>query len=1442
MAGKRLNLRGPVLQLIIVAVVVMAGYFWLIQPVEVADDVEICGSYAYLVAGRDGLWIVDASAGLAKAEDEEPKDLQAIGHYDSPGSANQLFVQCAEKEGEPTYVYLADGKRGLRIIDVTDPRLPREIAVVDTPGFANDVVVVNKIAYVADGAKGLFLINVSDPANPEERGTAVQSGNMLLVAVRGKYAYVANNDRQVQMVDVSDPDKPAFTEHLYPAKASIHDLKMVGNDLFLAAGNRGLVIVDWSKPEDFQELFVSNQNGKGTAKGLDIVGSYVYLAAGRQGVRVWDIFDLENPEEIGFNDELGDVWAVAADGKNVFTANGIEGLKVASVKLEVAPEEVGHVQGAPEVVEAVTVKGESIYLASGPNGLHILSAANPGALPGPTTIPLGDNNPAVAAAVEGDYAYVAVRGKGLFRVSVKNPSGAESNIPFPIADPRGVVVIGSHVFVAAGGEGLRVIDYTNPAALREVGAMRPCDAGEANAVMREGDNLYVACGAAGIRLYNIKDRSNPVPQWTFPTPAEARSVYAAGGYAYVAIGEKGLYAVNLAGKQPIPAGLPLVLKDRADQTAFAWSVVVREQRAYVAIGLGGVVQVDISKPAEMKQMSVHDSPGEAKNLALDEDQSHLYIADGPRGLRIRDITNPEAWRPAGLFDPLQQTRAVDVVGSYAYILDQYGDLWVVDVRDPKAPAVVGYSDVWGEDAQDIQVVDGFAYIAAGNQGLAVIDVTNPVAPKIFSPYKAVLAEKTAQTPETYGRAVGIWVDKKVAYVADELIGLWIADVSNPSKIVEKGKHQTLPGALDVAYQGGYAFLAYGKQGLTIANVQNPERISINSDWPHESDRKINIVAVTLDGERAYLADQENGLVILDTSNRGSPSEVGSLSFPNAMDVAVVGNYAYLVMSAEGDGQVIDITDAKNPKAVRTFDVPTAAEDLVVVGRLLYVADKTAGLWIGKIGAEAAIEKTARYITPGMVPLRKMLKSIINLRKGEGKGEEELLEKAWRAGWRMIFEIGGIGLAGTVFWLIFFAQFVLPLRHLSERFHAALRLILYFIRRSGPAVFVENGEIRQRNKEEERRLSPGVVLLDAASGGVLRIATAFTRAIGPGVHFTRSGESLAGTVDLHKKVYPFPFLGPKNDEDPFAPFDLKEGKDAEEARNKYNERQKNRMLTSGKTRDGMEVVPKVSALFNLRGQPIAGGTQFGYDGEAVRQAITREEITRVRSNNSVEVKQVRWFEMPVYLVVDVWREYLQKFTLAELFDSNTAENKNLKSLLPADEEKKKRGMTGFEIIKRMVRERLTKPKVIELNERGELVPDPEIESREYQLLRDMGVEVEFTIVGGLQFPPEVEKSLVDNWIAEWSYLANLERQLVEQRRRLTEHKGRAQALQQFSQAAARLLLAELAKHPLLELADTLELLLRGTLKEVVRDKALYPRLTYEERELSNLIEWVRRQLP
>ena len=242
----------------------------------------------------------------------------------------------------------------------------------------------------------------------------------------------------------------------------------------------------------------------------------------------------------------------------------------------------------------------------------------------------------------------------------------------------------------------------------------------------------------------------------------------------------------------------------------------------------------------------------------------------------------------------------------------------------------------------------------------------------------------------------------------------------------------------------------------------------------------------------------------------------------------------------------------------------------------------------------------------------------------------------------------------VFWMAFFAQFVLPVRTFRDRQKMFDRLVTYLFGGHGPALFIENGQIKEHSGERLKQ-GPGVLWLDSASGAVTRTAVSIRQTIGPGVHFIGVGEYIAGTVDLHVQSQ---LIGPKENDKPFA------AKKDNQPQEEWDQVQDRRKQVSALTRDGIEVIPNMSISFRVNTgfpkerQP---GSRFGYrtgvrrsdryneekDKEAIRKAILAEGINPNAVLDSPR-RRVAWNELPAALAVDVWREYAAKFTLDELF--------------------------------------------------------------------------------------------------------------------------------------------------------------------------------------------------
>ena len=93
--------------------------------------------------------------------------------------------------------------------------------------------------------------------------------------------------------------------------------------------------------------------------------------------------------------------------------------------------------------------------------------------------------------------------------------------------------------------------------------------------------------------------------------------------------------------------------------------------------------------------------------------------------------------------------------------------------------------------------------------------------------------------------------------------------------------------------------------------------------------------VKVEGNLAYVADDDAGLQIIDLTNPTAPAAAGSLGgLGTAMGVNVEGNYAYVTTYDSGQFylRVIDVSDPTDPVQVGSLPTPGYSWNVDVVGQ------------------------------------------------------------------------------------------------------------------------------------------------------------------------------------------------------------------------------------------------------------------------------------------------------------------------------------------------------------------------------------------------------------------------------------------------------------------------------------------------------------------------------
>jgi hypothetical protein len=531
---------------------------------------------------------------------------------------------------------VADGRGGLRIVDVTSSTAPREVGALAWPAAAREVVVAGDVAYVADVSAGLAIVDVSEPTDPRLLATIGDAGARS-VAVGGGHAYVlADRLSEVQVYDVRVPITP----------------KRVGTEMFLGGGSRlvladhfvfvaaldsGLLVIDVTDPA------APRRTGWLECRALDVaVRDDRAYVLGEEWLTVVDVAIPSEPILLGTWRTPGDGATVALDAAGrAVVADRAAGLRVVDVSDASAPRELGGYRQVG-VAHNVFAAGPLAYVAAREGGLDIVSVAWPS---DPAAFAHVDVM-ATDVVVQGTFAYVAGEGK-LHVIGVSDPFAPRSlgRLDLP-GEPSDIVLGSGFAFVTTGRAGLAIVDVSDPNALRVAGTVDT--PGDARAVALRGAYAYVADGAAGLRVIDWSDPAAPREVGAIAGLVGASGVSVLGDHAYISRQVpdpevSGVWALDVSD----PA-TPCAVGSLGTWGAPA-GLIANGNTVFVATGRMGVSAVNASDPTEMGEFERYEVPGLPRGVAVLE--RYLLVAADEGGLYILERGVPRSIVSSTLYFP-----------------------------------------------------------------------------------------------------------------------------------------------------------------------------------------------------------------------------------------------------------------------------------------------------------------------------------------------------------------------------------------------------------------------------------------------------------------------------------------------------------------------------------------------------------------------------------------------------------------------------------------------------------------------------------------------------------------------------------------------------------------------------------------------------------------------
>ena len=357
-----------------------------------------------------------------------------------------------------------------------------------------------------------------------------------------------------------------------------------------------------------------------------------------------------------------------------------------------------------------------------------------------------------------------------------------------------------------------------------------------------------------------------------------------GRYIYVADGAKGFDAVAVAEHDEPPAiigsylqhvaypqdfkqhvGRDRQLKEAYHHLGNVLDLQLRGEYLYAALGKGGFRIYDVAN-IDNKNFSERTVTAPVSPLG-----QRFYV---PTKFATA-VASPstQAVDPVRTRRPENEEQSIHPLYSYLYVADKYEGLVVIGDPDPKSkrPGVSTLLDGNPQNnflkralafnpegilngARRITIAGTYAYMLC-DQGLVVVDLDNPLQPKIA----AKIGAPELQEPQ------GIAIQFRYAFVVDRG-GLKVIDVSDLARPrIVSGAALPLRDARNIYVARTYAYVADGKQGVAIVDVEQPEQPTLaqmfTADGALNDVRDIKIGMVDASAF-AFVADGQNGLRVL----------------------------------------------------------------------------------------------------------------------------------------------------------------------------------------------------------------------------------------------------------------------------------------------------------------------------------------------------------------------------------------------------------------------------------------------------------------------------------------------------------------------------------------------------------------------------------------------------
>lgn len=520
---------------------------------------------------------------------------------------------------------------GPRIVafDVADPSAPRRLGespvlsgVVQDIAIAEDRLPV-RTAFVVTGEGGIEIVDIAAPSSPRRLGYLAVPDGATAITARDDHVYAAVGGEPpgVWVVDVADPAAPRVAG-IIPLPSDAIGLAVLERRLHVMVDDEGLRIYDVARASAPALIGRAPTPDRESGLGgfIHIASSFALVADGPNGLRIFDVVDPARPREVGRLAEVSDARSVAfADGL-AYVADGARGLAVVDVSTPRRPRLVGRV-ATEGVAASVDVDADHEHvLVTDERGVRMVDVSRPDIPRREADIDPPGYIVGVASEADRLFAFDVTHGRlwSMWADGRTEPRSVATDVTGQ--DGGALSAWGGRVYVAGGGEGLGVVDVSDPDRPAAVGVITATTAMDVHAV---AGHLYVAAGLDGLTIMELADPDRPRAVGSRSTDGFATSVFAQIGRALVMGGD--LEIVDT--RDPAQPGPPVTFAVEGDLPGV---VSANGERAYLATDRLHVV--DLAPPSGPKRVATWAPGGmDLVSARVAVGSANAYVSDGFSG-------------------------------------------------------------------------------------------------------------------------------------------------------------------------------------------------------------------------------------------------------------------------------------------------------------------------------------------------------------------------------------------------------------------------------------------------------------------------------------------------------------------------------------------------------------------------------------------------------------------------------------------------------------------------------------------------------------------------------------------------------------------------------------------------------------------------------------------